>query len=65
MFQNCSSITHVRTRQSSFTGCNGWLSGVSAIGTFECLASLGTEETITRGESACPTGWTVINDVAI
>ena len=38
-----------------------WLSNVSASGTFYCPAELGTNETITRGTSNCPEGWTVIN----
>jgi hypothetical protein len=65
IFQSCSSIKHVRTRQGSFTGCTDWLNGVSTSGTFECFASLGTEETIKRGASGCPNGWTVVNDITM
>lgn len=38
-----------------------WLGLVSSTGTFYCPEELGTEETITRGDSNCPTGWTVVN----
>ena len=35
--------------------------GAAATGTFYCPVALGTNETIERGTSRCPTGWTVIN----
>lgn len=42
-------------------GVYQWVSGVPATGTFYCPAALGTNETILRGVSRCPEGWTVIN----
>lgn len=44
---------HIMTRD--------WVRGVSSAGTFYCPAVLGTNETISRGTSACPSGWTVMN----
>ena len=38
-----------------------WMNGVAATGTFYCPKELGTDDTITRGVSSCPVGWTVIN----
>ena len=55
----------------SFTAWNpenataNWMTsaGSSATGTktFTCPAALGTDSTITRGDSNCPAGWTVVN----
>lgn len=67
MCRNCSALNTVKTGQTgafqtSTAGANyQWLNGVAATGTFYCPAALGTNETITRGVSACPEGWTVIN----
>ena len=38
-----------------------WLNNVAPTGTFKCPAALGTNDTITRGISICPEGWTVVN----
>ena len=63
MFQNCSSLAEVRVAFSAWYGnaTTYWLSHVAATGTFYCPTALGTNATITRGGSACPEGWTVIN----
>lgn len=62
MFYN-SGITKVKVGFTSWNPTNAfsdWMYGVSG-GTFYCPTALGTNETITRGPSKCPTGWTVIN----
>lgn len=67
MFRGCSALNAIKTGQTNAfaknsTGGNyNWLSGVAATGTFYCPTALGTDATITRGASACPEGWTVIN----
>ena len=68
MFEGCTSLATVRTAQTQAwgDGTSGdpslfWLEGVAATGTFYCPTALGTNATITRGVSACPEGWTVIN----
>ena len=61
MFNGCEKVSLILTRQTSFTGCTNWLSGVAQSGIFYCPTSLGTNETIQRGISYCPEGWTVIN----
>lgn len=61
MFSGCTLINEITTSQTSFDGCESWLRYVAATGTFYCPASLGTNETITRGYNYCPEGWTVIN----
>lgn len=62
MFNGCSALNKIHISASSFgSNTNNWLSGVSSSGTFYCLSALGTNDTIQRGASYCPTGWTVIN----
>lgn len=68
MFKGCTSLATVRTAQTQAWGDGTpddpslyWLEGVAATGTFYCPTALGTNATITRGVSACPEGWTVIN----
>lgn len=61
MFVGCSSLALVSVAFESFSNVTDWLSGVAATGTFRCPRALGTSETITRGVSACPDGWTVVN----
>lgn len=63
MFQNCSSLAEVRVAFSAWNGnaTSSWLHYVAASGTLYCPTALGTNATITRGISACPEGWTVIN----
>ena len=67
MFIDCSSLNSVSVSFSSFKTNSGiliagnWLSGVSQTGTFYCPTALGTNDTILRGASYCPEGWTVVN----
>ena len=64
MFSGCTSLQMLLVRFSAFTPTNAttnWTSSVAASGTFTCPAALGTNETITRGTSNCPSGWTVVN----
>lgn len=63
MFQGCSSLAEVRVAFSAWNGnaTAYWMTSVAATGTFYCPTALGTNETIERGTSRCPTGWTVIN----
>lgn len=61
MFSGCTHLASIKTAQTSFTGCTNWVNNVAASGTFTCPAALGDDSTITRGTSACPTGWTVVN----
>ena len=65
MFYNCRALATVNVRLTDFGDyTNNWLLGVAESGTFYCPSTLGTDETITRGDSACPEDWTVINTVA-
>jgi hypothetical protein len=65
MFQGCTSLAYIAVKFNSFTGASSpvtdWMDGVAASGTFRCPTALGTDATISRGASACPYGWTVIN----
>ena len=63
LFQNCSALREIETHATAWSksGLNNWVDGVAATGTFRCLTALGTDETITRGLSNCPVGWTVVN----
>ena len=63
MFWNCINIDCIKCSFKAFalSGTNNWLRGVSSTGTFICPTALGTNETIQRGISYCPEGWTVIN----
>lgn len=64
MFHGCTQLTEVTTKQSNWGDAQStfsWLSGVAASGEFYCPAELGTNETIGRGTSKCPEGWTVVN----
>ena len=63
MLQNCSQLTCISTDISSwpYNGFENWVQGVAAAGTFICPTALGTDATIQRGNSYCPTGWTVVN----
>lgn len=64
MFEKCRSLSTIKVGATSW-GTNyataNWVSTVAASGTFICPTALGTNESITRGISNCPTGWTVIN----
>jgi hypothetical protein len=61
MFNGCTQLNEVRTAQTSFENCGNWLSNVSQTGTFYCPSVLGNNDTISRGVSACPNGWNVVN----
>ena len=64
MFIKCSSLSSITVDFSVFNPTNAtssWIDGVAANGTFYCPTALGTNETITRGVTYCPVGWTVIN----
>ena len=61
MFMACKNLKWIKTAQSNFGVNSGWVTDVSPVGTFVCPTALGTNETISRGDSACPEGWTVIN----
>lgn len=64
MFYGCTSLSAVNVKFTAWnpsTATSNWLNGVAASGTFTCPAALGTDSTITRGSSNCPTSWTVVN----
>lgn len=64
MFNGCTKLNKIEVAFSGWGGVmstGNWVSGVPSTGTFYCPTALGTNETITRGISACPEGWTVIN----
>jgi hypothetical protein len=61
MFYGCKQLNEITTAQTSFNNCINWLSNVSQNGTFYCPSGLGTNDTIERGNSACPDGWSVVN----
>lgn len=61
MFMSCSALAVISTAQTSFDGCGEWVQGVASSGTFTCPTALGTSATISRGSSACPNNWTVVN----
>ena len=64
MFNGCTALTAISVGFTDFNSVsytNGWLNNVAATGTFYCPTALGTDATITRGTSACPAGWTVVN----
>ena len=63
MFRDCINIDCIKCSFKAFTSATEqWLTGVSSTGTFICPTALGTNETIQRGPSYCPEGWTVINE---
>lgn len=63
MFQGCTSLSSVEVALTAWTSqaTDNWLQNVAPGGTFKCPTALGTNETITRGVSNCPAGWTVVN----
>ena len=64
MFRDCINIDCIDCSFEAFgDGTSDWLNNVSPIGTFVCPTALGTNETIQRGASYCPEGWTVINEI--
>lgn len=62
MFNGCTSLAQISAKFDEWpSGTDNWVNGVSADGTFYCYESLGTDQTIMRGVSKCPTGWNVVN----
>ena len=65
MFEGCSALSSITVAFTQFSSSNNqftdWVKGVAASGTFTCPTALGTNSTIARGTSKCPTGWTVVN----
>ena len=63
MFSGCSNLSSITVAFKKFLpqASPNWVQGVAASGTFKCPTELGTNETITRGASGCPEGWTVVN----
>ena len=62
MFASCSNLNFIECSMADFGSKTSlWVSGVYPTGTFICPTALGTNETIKRGTSYCPEGWTVIN----
>ena len=63
MFSGCLNLNAVYTEMIQFkdNATLYWLNNVSAVGEFYCQPSLGTEDTIERGISRCPEGWSVID----
>lgn len=59
-FYNCSAIQVIEVGWTSWNA-NSWVNGVNGTGTFKCPTALGTNETIQRGASYCPSNFTVIN----
>ena len=47
---------------SSSNNYHTWVYDITSFGVFVCPAALGTETTITRGTSNCPSDWTVVNE---
>lgn len=63
MFNGCTHLSVVDTQLTAFASntTQNWLAGVASNGTFICPMQLGTQQTISRGTSACPNGWEVFN----
>lgn len=65
MFYGCQMLSSVEVAFTEWPAGSGalvaWLLRVAEAGVFKCPAALGTNETIERGTSRCPEGWTVVN----
>ena len=68
MFMGCENLKSLEVPNFTlFGGTSGepitrdWLLNVASQGVFKCPERLGTDETIQRGASYCPDGWTVVN----
>ena len=63
MFYECSNLSSIEVKFTYWpAGDNSminWVDGVAANGEFICPSALGTNASITRGTSNCPTNWTV------
>ena len=66
MFLNCTSLNEVHasfTTEPSDTYTQNWLRNVSSTGTFYKSSSATWDQTITRGISTVPAGWTITNEL--
>ena len=62
MFNGCTDLSLIKVHFTAWgTQTTNWVTSVSSAGTFYCPTALGTNATTTRGASACPEAWTVIN----
>ena len=62
-FYSCSAIANIEVGWTSWGSSltNNWLQNANGSGTFKCPTALGTNETISRGNSYVLSGWTVVN----
>jgi hypothetical protein len=68
MFSGCKKLTEITVHFTSWpSSITGWVSDVSDTGVFNCPEALGVEEKgenqIIRGDSHCPVGWKVVNNI--
>lgn len=63
MFNNCNELTSLSVDFPHFRSSTNWLASVknSIDGIFTCPSALGTDATISRDPSNCPTEWRVAN----
>ena len=65
MFAQCSSLTSIEVAftdwNQSLSTTHLWVDDVNANGIFKCQIELGQDDFILRGESYCPSGWSVQN----
>lgn len=69
MFYSCTALKTITVGLKSwggagsnqYPGTSSWVGHILGVGTFYCSTSLGSDSTISRGESACPEGWDVVN----
>ena len=61
MFRECPNLLDVSVGFLSWPSAVYWLYKAKSGGVFRCPSALGTNETIERGTSRCPTNWTVVN----
>ena len=65
MFRRCTNLNKINVSFTAWTGSyvtSDWVRDVQTnAGTFICPTALGTNATIERGNSRCPSGWTVVN----
>lgn len=65
MFRDCTRLSSVIVPFTNWnankSSTKNWLGNVKSTGVFMCPAELGTQSTIARGTTYCPTNWTVSN----
>lgn len=64
MFRTASNMSNIRVAFTAWKGLNStqdWVNYISNTGTFYCPRALGTNASISRGRSNCPSNWTVVN----